>query len=200
MPVVWAQRLLGYEGASRVYGPTLMLKTLARAEERGWKVGFYGGHPGRLKTLIARLQDQFPKLQVVFQESPPFRELSEEESKDYVQRINEAQVDVLWVGLGCPKQERWMAEHSSRIDAVLVGVGAAFDFHAGAVAQAPAILQRIGMEWAFRLAKEPRRLFRRYATTNPLFLGLFSWQLVKRFVLRRKYQVQASPKLLVNQR
>ena len=188
MPIVWAKKLMGDAASTRVYGPTLMLKTLERAEKEGWKVGFYGGHPERLNVMREKLASKYPDLKVVFCESPPFRALSDEEDQDVVDRINGAAPDLLWIGLGCPKQERWMREHAERVNAIALGVGAAFDFHAGAVRQAPAFLQKVGMEWAFRLWCEPRRLFRRYATTNPIFLCLFGVQCFKRYVLRRGYQ------------
>ena len=180
--LVWAQRIFGHRKASRVYGPTLMLETLAEAERRGWRMALYGGHEDRLPVLIEELEHRFPKLRIVSAISPPFRALSEEEDAEIVRRINLAEPDIVWVGLGCPKQERWMYEHRDRIDAVLVGVGAAFDFHAGAVRQAPAFLQRFGLEWAFRLACEPRRLWRRYATTNPIYVGLIARQWLLRLL------------------
>ncbi|MEM7309601.1 MAG: WecB/TagA/CpsF family glycosyltransferase [Planctomycetota bacterium] len=190
MPVVWAQRLLGHVHASRVYGPTLMEKSLARAEQEGWRIAFYGGHSDRLEILLNKLGARFPNLNVVYAESPPFRALTDEESDGVIARLREARPDVVWVGLGCPKQEAWMASHRERIPGVMLGVGAAFDFHAGVVRQAPAFLQRHGLEWAFRLWCEPRRLFKRYATTNPMYVGLMSIQLLGRYVMRRSFQVR----------
>ncbi|MHC5004393.1 MAG: WecB/TagA/CpsF family glycosyltransferase [Planctomycetota bacterium] len=176
MPVVWAQKLFGHRGASRVYGPTLMLEALARAEREGWRVGLLGGRPDRVGELVRRLRERFPGLKIAATICPPFRPMTASEDEALVRQIAEARIDLLWVGLGCPKQERWMHEHAARVDAVMVGVGAAFDFHAGAVAQAPPALQRLGLEWAFRLACEPRRLFKRYATTNPAYVALIARQ------------------------
>jgi len=176
MPVVWAQRLFGYRAASRVYGPTLMLETLERAEQEGWRIALYGGHEDRLPVLERRLRERFPRLNLVCSISPPFRALSEHEDEALVAQLNAARPDVVWVGLGCPKQERWMADHVGRVRGVLIGVGAAFDFHAGAVRQAPSLLQSLGLEWLFRLACEPRRLFKRYATTNPSYIWLIARQ------------------------
>lgn len=190
VPVVWAQRLLGHPAATRVYGPTLMLQTLERAAQRNWRVAFYGGHPDRLPLLIERLKMKFPGLQVVEAISPPFQPLTPEEDQAMVDRLNAARPDIIWVGLGCPKQERWMADHSPLVRGVMIGVGAAFDFHAGKLPQAPPVLQRFGLEWAFRLWKEPRRLFRRYATTNPKYVVLLAGQVASRYLLRRQYQLR----------
>lgn len=170
VPLVWAQKLLGYGGATRVYGPTLMLHTLEKACEEGLRIAFYGGHPGRLAILMRNLRERFPKIKIVESISPPFHSLSDEEDGYYTRRLLESRADIIWVGLGCPKQEEWMLEHSSIIPGVMIGVGAAFDFHAGAVLQAPPVLQRAGLEWAYRLYREPRRLFMRYVTTNPIFM------------------------------
>jgi len=185
MPVVWTQKLMGYAGASRVYGPTLMLKTLDTAAREGWRVGFFGGHPDRLEAMLDHFQTVYPDLQVSIAISPPFGELSQEQNDAYIQEINEAEPDILWVGLGSPKQEVWMHEQRDKLNTVMVGVGAAFDFHAGAVRQAPPVLQKLGLEWAFRLSQEPKRLFMRYATANPLFVVLFLKQFVERFVFLR---------------
>jgi N-acetylglucosaminyldiphosphoundecaprenol N-acetyl-beta-D-mannosaminyltransferase len=190
MPIAWAQRLLGNRSAKRVYGPTTMLKTLERAQARRWRVVLYGGRADRLEVLVQKLEERFPDLEIVEAISPPFRALSPEEDEATTRRLAELEPHLVFVGLGCPKQERWMAEHCGRIGGVMLGVGAAFDFHAGAVRQAPAFLQAIGMEWFFRLLCEPRRLFRRYATTNPAFVTLFSLQWAKRLFLRRRYRIE----------
>ena len=188
MPVVWAQQLLGHKKASRVYGPTLMMHLLERANKEGWRVGFYGGAPEALAILVDKLRLRFPKLKVACSISPPFRKLSEEEDADMVKQINDSDPQLLFIGLGCPKQERWMYEHKDRLNTVQLGVGAAFSFHAGQVKQSPAFLQKIGMEWFFRLMCEPRRLFKRYATTNPIYVFLLGVQLIKSWIFRRKYQ------------
>lgn len=187
VPVVWLQRMLGFRDASRVYGPTLMLKTLNRAEREGWRVVLYGGSQHRLELLKQHLMDRYPKLKLVDAISPPYRALTAEEDDAMVDRLRAARPDLVFVGLGCPKQESWMAEHAARVPGVMLGVGAAFDFHAGAVRQAPPLLQRLGLEWAFRLAVEPRRLWKRYLTTNPVYLAIAAGQLIGQFVLRRRY-------------
>lgn len=186
MPLVWMQRLLGNASAQRVYGPTLMLEALKRAVPMGLRIAFYGGHPDRLPVLLERLKEWFPEINVVEAISPPFRDLTPEEDAEFTGRLQEAQAHLIWVGLGCPKQEQWMHQHRSKIPGVMVGVGAAFDFHAGVVAQAPRILQRFGLEWAFRFWQEPRRLFRRYLTTNPVFVFRASGQLLKHWMFRGK--------------
>ncbi|MBC2603336.1 WecB/TagA/CpsF family glycosyltransferase [Puniceicoccus vermicola] len=181
MPIVWMQKLLGYKDASRVYGPTLMLHTLAAAERQGLKVAFYGGHEDRLPILLEKLKEKFPELKIVEAISPPFRAITAEEDEEYTRRLVESEAQILWVGIGCPKQEDWMRQHRGRIPAVMLGVGAAFDFHAGAVAQAPSYLQKIGMEWAYRLYREPKRLFKRYLTTNPIFIYKATLQLIRHY-------------------
>ncbi len=190
MPIVWLQKALGHPEASRVYGPTLMLHLLERAEREGWRVGLYGGHEDRLHQLVEELGARYPKLKLPYYFSPPFRPLEADEEEAVRGKINDARVDLLFVGLGCPKQEKWMQKHQSHLSAVMVGVGAAFDFHAGAVKQAPSFLQKIGMEWFFRLCCEPRRLWKRYVTTIPPFLVLAMWQ-VMRYHARRLTGVES---------
>jgi N-acetylglucosaminyldiphosphoundecaprenol N-acetyl-beta-D-mannosaminyltransferase len=170
MPLVWALRRLGIAGAERVYGPSLTPILCGRAEQRGLPVGFYGGSPDVIAELRRRVRSRFPRLEIPFAVSPPYRELDEREDEEIVETIAAAGVRVLFVGLGCPRQERWMAAHRSRLSCVMVGVGAAFDFLAGAKPQAPAWLQAAGLEWLFRLACEPRRLARRYLVGNTRFL------------------------------
>lgn len=172
MPMVWAGRFAGARGMERVYGPDLMLDVLARAEVRGWRSYFYGGAPGTPELLVERLRERFPTLLVAGTCSPPFRPLTPEESERTCAEINAARPDLVWVGLSTPKQERWMAAHRNRLDAqVLLGVGAAFDIHAGLLPQAPPWMQRSGLEWLYRLAREPRRLWRRYLYNNPRFVA-----------------------------
>ncbi len=171
MPMVWCSRRAGVAKAERVYGPDLMLRLSEVAARRGWKSYFYGGKEGVADTLADRLRERFPSLRVVGTFSPPFRALTAEESAEVADRINAAEPDIVWVGLSTPKQERWMAENIDRLDAsVLLGVGAAFDIHAGLLPQAPPWMQRNGLEWLFRLIKEPRRLWRRYLGNNPRFI------------------------------
>ena len=171
MPMVWAGRRAGAHWMKRVYGPELMLLLCQRAAERGWTSYFYGGKDGIPELLADRLTARFPGLRVVGTESPPFRALTSEEDEAIVARINAAKPDLLWIGLSTPKQERWMASHAGRISApVTLGVGAAFDIHAGVLRQAPPWVRRVGLEWLYRLYREPRRLWRRYLSNNPRFV------------------------------
>jgi N-acetylglucosaminyldiphosphoundecaprenol N-acetyl-beta-D-mannosaminyltransferase len=177
MPLVWALRRLGVQHAVRVYGPTLTLHVCERAAREGVPVGFYGGRPEAVEGLVAAMRERFPGLRVAYAVSPPFRALTPEEDDAVVAEVVASGARVLFVGLGCPRQERWMADHKDRLPLVQLGVGAAFDFHAGLVRQAPPALQRVGLEWAFRLAMEPRRLARRYGRHNPRFVWLLGRQL-----------------------
>jgi N-acetylglucosaminyldiphosphoundecaprenol N-acetyl-beta-D-mannosaminyltransferase len=182
MPLVWGLRLLGVAGASRVYGPDLTPLLCERAAALGVPVGFYGSTPEVLDDLTAALARRHPRLRVVYAVSPPFRPLGPAEDTAMVERVNASGARLLFVGLGAPKQERWMAAHQGRVGAVMVGVGAAFDFLAGRKRQAPATLQRLGLEWLFRLACEPRRLWRRYLYRNPRFVAMFGAQLLRRWL------------------
>ncbi len=177
-PVVWAMNALGHNLTNRVYGPDLMAKFCERSALTGARMFLYGGrNQGALVQLALNLRRRFDGLQVVGGYSPPFRTLSEEEIDAVVAEINHAKPDVVWVGIGVPKQEKWMARMRPRLSApVLIGVGAAFDFHAGLVPQAPPAMQRLGLEWLFRLSKEPRRLWKRYLTYNPRFVFGFARQ------------------------
>lgn len=171
MPTVWLGWAHGHETMDRCYGPDLMLEVLSQSVERGTRHYLYGGDVGVAEQLRDRLVERFPGLQVVGAECPPFRPLTEDEDAQVIERINGTKADMVWVGLSTPKQDRWMAAHAGRIDApVLLGVGAAFDFHTGRVRQAPRPIQRAGLEWAFRLTMEPRRLWRRYLYSNPRFI------------------------------
>jgi N-acetylglucosaminyldiphosphoundecaprenol N-acetyl-beta-D-mannosaminyltransferase len=171
MPMVWAAWWAGRHDVRRVYGPDLMLALLGRAVERGWSSYLYGGGPGTADLLAHRLTAQIPGLQIAGTWTPPFRPLTPEEDADVVRRINDSGAQLVWVGLSTPKQERWMAEHEGRVRAnALLGVGAAFDIHAGTLPQAPDWMQRSGLEWAYRLGREPRRLWRRYLRNNPAFV------------------------------
>jgi len=165
-----AAKVLGFESRGRVTGPALMLRLCDWGRERGYRHYFYGGKEGVAEELARRLGERFPGLLVAGTFSPPFRPLTEEEDAPIVQKINATRPDVVWVGLGAPKQEKWMAAHVGRIAAAaMIGVGAAFDFHSGNVKWAPRWVREIGMEWAWRLAHEPRRLWRRNLD-SPLFL------------------------------
>jgi N-acetylglucosaminyldiphosphoundecaprenol N-acetyl-beta-D-mannosaminyltransferase len=172
MPLVWAGRWAGFQDITRVYGPDLMLAVSAHATARGWSFYLYGGKDGIAERLAARLRARFSGLRIAGVESPPFRTLTADEDAAMVRRINDVRPDIIWVGLSTPKQERWMAAHIGRLSApVLIGVGAAFDIHAGALRQAPRWMQRSGLEWAFRLGAEPRRLASRYLRNNPRFIA-----------------------------
>jgi N-acetylglucosaminyldiphosphoundecaprenol N-acetyl-beta-D-mannosaminyltransferase len=180
MPLVWMARWLGHERTTRVYGPDLMRTLSALSPARGYRHFFYGGGEGIAERLKQALVRSCPGLEVVGTITPPFRALTGEEDAAIVDAINAARPDIVWVGLSTPKQERWMAAHVGRIEApVLIGVGAAFDFLAGDKKQAPAWMQRNGLEWLFRLATEPRRLWRRYLSIVPRFIVLAGAQLVR---------------------
>jgi N-acetylglucosaminyldiphosphoundecaprenol N-acetyl-beta-D-mannosaminyltransferase len=173
MPLVWLTRLHGWRNTSRVYGPDLMLDLCERSLATGYRHFLYGGNAEVPERLATRLQKRFPGLIIAGTYSPPFRTLTAEEDEEIVQRINDAKADIVWVGLSTPKQEYWMSRHVGRISApVMIGVGAAFDFHAGLKRQAPRWMQRSGLEWFFRLMNEPRRLWRRYLVNNPKFVWM----------------------------
>ena len=177
-PLVWALNLLGHRLADRVYGPELMDCACARAVRTGRRMYLYGGRSQETLVQLARnLRLRHPGLRIVGGQAPPFRELTDAEEEAVAADIKRSGADVVWVGIGVPKQEKWMARMRHRLDGcVLVGVGAAFDFHSGLIPQAPAALQRLGLEWAFRLAHEPRRLWRRYLRYNPRFVAGFARQ------------------------
>lgn len=171
MPLVWCGRWAGARGMSRVYGPDLMLAVMEASVDKGWRHFFYGAGPGVAERLADRLSVRFPGLKVAGTHTPPFRDLDEDERREVAEMINSSGGDIVWVGLSTPKQERWMARMRPLLDAsVLIGVGAAFDFHVGDLKQAPLWMQRSGLEWAFRLMMEPRRLWRRYFNIVPRFI------------------------------
>jgi len=171
MPLVWVGRWLGRKEMGRVYGPDLMLAVLELSEKKGYRHFFYGGANGVAQALRERLGQRFPKLQIAGTYEPPFRPLNAEEEEELQKLIRDARPDVMWVGLSTPKQERFMAEHLDRLEVnLMAGVGAAFDFHAGRLRQAPRWMRRSGLEWLFRLGCEPRRLWKRYLKNNPLFV------------------------------
>jgi N-acetylglucosaminyldiphosphoundecaprenol N-acetyl-beta-D-mannosaminyltransferase len=169
-PVAWMLRRLGFATQPRISGPDLMQALCARCEEEGVAVYFYGSTESTLAALEKRVCENFPALQIVGREAPPFRSLTLDEDAIAVERINASGAGIVFVGLGCPKQERWMAEHRGKVHAVMIGVGAAFDFHAGTVRRAPAWMREHGLEWLHRLMSEPRRLWKRYLVTNTLFM------------------------------
>ncbi len=171
MPVVWLLRLRGYAQHERVYGPDLMHMLCGQAATEGWKCFLYGGGSGVPELVRDKLKALYPSLQVVGIYSPPFRDLTKAEDDEVVRMINTAGPDILWVALGGAKQDLWMVRHRERLNAsVIHGVGAAFDFLAGRVPQAPRWMMKAGLEWFFRLLAEPRRLWRRYTLKNAKFL------------------------------
>lgn len=169
-PVAWMLRRLGFAGQQRINGPDLMWKYCAQAAQRQESIFLYGSSEETLAILQQRLLTAFPGLHIAGAISPPFRVLSAEEDAADVARINASGAGTLWVSLGCPKQEKWMAAHRGRVNAVMIGVGAAFDYHAGTVERAPLWMQQSGLEWLHRLASEPGRLWKRYLVTNTLFV------------------------------
>lgn len=181
-PLVWALNALGHSLRDRVYGPELMARSFARGASTGHRFFLYGGSDqDALVQLGLSLRRRFPGANIVGGYAPPFRPLTAEERDAISAEINAAEPDVVWVGLGVPRQEKWMAAMRPYLEApVLVGVGAAFDFLSGLVPQAPPWLQRAGLEWSYRLAHEPRRLWRRYLRYNPRFVGAFARQLASR--------------------
>jgi N-acetylglucosaminyldiphosphoundecaprenol N-acetyl-beta-D-mannosaminyltransferase len=179
MPLVWALHALGHPAATRVYGPDLMANFCARAARNGTPVYLYGGRhdDAARELLVRRLRERFPGLEIAGASSPPFRPLTAAEDEHEIELINSSGAAVVWVGTGQPKQEQWMHAMRSRLTPpLLIGVGAAFDFHAGLISQAPPWMQRNGLEWSYRLSREPRRLWRRYARYNPLFVVAFARQ------------------------
>jgi N-acetylglucosaminyldiphosphoundecaprenol N-acetyl-beta-D-mannosaminyltransferase len=171
MPLVWLARHAGFPHVDRVYGPDLMLACCELALVRGYRHFFYGGGPGVAERLATRLASRFPGLRVAGTYSPSFGPLSTAEEAEVVERLNASGAEIVWVGLSTPKQEHWMHRFRDRLTApVLVGVGAAFDFHAGLKRQAPRWIRRSGFEWLFRLSQEPRRLWRRYSSNNTRFV------------------------------
>lgn len=177
MPLVWALRSSGFDRQQRVYGPNLMLALCGQAARLGHGVYLYGGTEERLRDLEGRLKSRFPSLRISGSEAPPFRPLSAEEEAAAVERIRTSGADLVFVGLGAPKQEAFMKRNRDLLPGrVLIGVGAAFDFHAGVVRQAPLWVQRSGLEWFFRLAMEPKRLWKRYLLVTPWFIPLYALQ------------------------
>ena len=183
MPVVWAMRSFGVVGQSRVYGPDLMLTLCASAVEKRHRLFFYGARLETLQMMADKLRDRFPGIEIAGMISPPFRALTDVESEDYARQIRESGADIVFIGLSTPKQENWMIANRGRLPGlVLFGVGAAFDFHAGRVEQAPKWMQRNGLEWFFRLTREPSRLWKRYLLITTVFPPL--WALQKLRILK----------------
>jgi N-acetylglucosaminyldiphosphoundecaprenol N-acetyl-beta-D-mannosaminyltransferase len=186
MPLVWAGRRQGRKEMGRVYGPDLMLAVLQLSESKGYRHFFYGGANGTAEVLRRQMLQRFPKLRIVGTFEPPFRPLNHDEESKLTELIQTTRPDMMWIGLSTPKQEKFMAQYLNRLDVTLmVGVGAAFDIHAGRTRQAPVWMQRFGLEWFFRLCCEPRRLGKRYLKNNPLFLlRIFAqWTGLKKYPL-----------------
>lgn len=181
MPIVWMQKLQKRREATRVRANDLMMLLCEYAEQGGLKVGFYGGQSEVVDAIVRRAERDFPELKVVYAFSPPFRPLTEEEDANVVSEITKAAPDILFMGLGCPKQENWMAGHRKDLRTVMLGVGASFDFFAGSVKESPEWLGRLGLEWLYRLTQEPRRLWRRYLILNPRFV----WRAVRQLAAGR---------------
>lgn len=179
-PIAFMLRRGGYVLQERINGPDLMLKYCAHAAEAGQSIFLYGGSPETLVALQSKLASDFPSLRIAGAYSPPYRQLTPEEDAAVVRTINESKAHVVWVGLGCPKQERWMDAHKGLVNAVMIGVGAAFDYHAGKIRRAPLWMQHHGLEWLHRLCSEPGRLWRRYLVTNTLFVRYAASQLIGR--------------------
>ena len=187
VPLVWALKALGEQEASQVRGSDLMMRLCEEAPKSNIPIGLYGGTPDSLVDLRNFLINKYPSLKIPFFSSPPFRELSQNEKDTYVKEINASGAKILFVGIGCPKQEKWMAEHRDKLSCIMLGVGAAFDFFTGRKKNAPCWMQKCGLEWTFRLADDPKRLWWRYLKHNPRFIYYFFLQWVKeKFVVNEK--------------
>lgn len=177
MPLVWMQKIQGKKTASRVRANDLMISLLDFAAKNDLSVGFYGGKQEVIESIQSRAKKDLPNLKIAYALSPPFRALTDAEDAEITAEINRAKPDILFMGLGCPKQENWMSAHKEKLQAVMLGVGASFDFYAGNVKESPEWLGKLGLEWLFRLTQEPKRLWRRYLILNPRFLWLCAMQL-----------------------
>lgn len=179
MPLVWMQKLQGRRDAARVRANDLMILLCEYAAKNNLSVGFYGGKQEVIDAIKERARKELPRLQIAYAFSPPFRQLTDEEDAAVTAEINRAQPDILFMGLGCPKQENWMAAHRDKVKAVMLGVGASFDFYAGNIKESPEWLGKLGLEWLYRLTQEPKRLWRRYLILNPRFMWLATLQLLR---------------------
>ena len=180
MPLVWLGKMKGHKDIDRTYGPDLILKFCELSQEKGYKHYFYGGTPETNQLLISKLHERFPDLNIAGYFAPPFRDACDREDASVLEQINSARPDILWVGLGSPKQDYWMYNHRDSLDVpVIVGVGAAFDFLAGVKKQAPLWMRRSGLEWFFRLCSEPKRLWKRYLIGNIKFIYLITRDLIR---------------------
>jgi N-acetylglucosaminyldiphosphoundecaprenol N-acetyl-beta-D-mannosaminyltransferase len=186
-PLSWAQKLLGYSEAKQVRGQDIMTAICQQSGVNNLNIGLYGGSSDvLLQQVNAELKSSYPDINITFSYSPPFRPLTDEEDLDIIQQINDSNVNILFVGIGCPKQERWMAAHKESLNCVMLGVGAAYDFIAGSKKHAPRWVQRVGLEWLFRLCSEPQRLWKRYLQQNPRFIYYFTKQLINHKFGRNK--------------
>lgn len=181
MPIAWVMKKNGFPEQARINGPDLMWRLCGVAERKKIPTFFYGSTHHTLEKLTVNLQNQFPDLEIAGSYSPPFGPMLPEDDQEIIRRINSSGAGIVFVALGCPKQEIWMAQHRGKINAVMLGVGAAFDFHAGIVKRAPKWMQNLGIEWFHRFLHEPRRLWMRYLSTNSLFL----WLLIKQYFHQR---------------
>jgi N-acetylglucosaminyldiphosphoundecaprenol N-acetyl-beta-D-mannosaminyltransferase len=196
MPMVWANRFAGNSHVSRVYGPDLMAEICKLGIQKNHKHFLYGGGDGVAEKLAEKLRENFPGIQIVGTYTPPFRALTDEEDQQIVQKINDSGADIVWVGLSTPKQEHWMSRHLNRIHSpVMIGVGAAFDFHAGLKSQAPRWMRKSGLEWFYRMLTEPRRLWKRYCKNNPLFCWyyLLQWLGIRDFTQKMSEPGEVNP-------
>jgi N-acetylglucosaminyldiphosphoundecaprenol N-acetyl-beta-D-mannosaminyltransferase len=178
MPLVWGLKLLGAPNQTRVYGPDLMLAWCDRASQLGYPIYLYGSTESTLHCLRNSLKQRFTELAIAGSYAPSYGEIDPESFVSDLDRIKRSGAKVLFVGLGCPKQEYWMAKAQGKINIVMIGVGAAFDFHSGQISQAPRWMMKLGLEWMYRFSQEPKRLWQRYLINNPIFIVLFAWQLL----------------------
>ena len=178
MPIAWSLRKLGFPAQQRINGPDLMWNYCAKAEKTDQKIFFYGSTNAVLALLESKLRAAFPELQIAGTYSPPFRELTAAENAETIGRLNASGANVVFIGLGCPRQERWMFQQRGKINAVMIGVGAAFNYHAGTTKRAPIWMQNAGLEWLHRLASDPVRLWKRYIITNSIFIFAIAAQLL----------------------
>jgi len=187
MPMVWVGKIRGHSEMRRVYGPDLMLEVCAWSEKNICRHFFFGGESGVAEALASKLTARFPKLEIAGTATPPFRPLTADEQKHLSEKICAVKPDILWVGLSTPKQEKFMTEFLPKLDVTLmIGVGAAFDFHSGRIRQAPRWMQRSGLEWFYRLCQEPCRLVKRYCKNNPLF----AWKILGQLCGMKKYPLE----------
>lgn len=178
MPLVWMQKLQGARNADRVRANELMIRLFRYSEKHGLRIGLYGGRSEVLEGMVKRAEKEFPDLEIVYAHSPPFRPLTPEEEAGIAAELAEKDPEILFVGLGCPKQESWMHARKESVRSVMIGVGASFDFFCGNISEAPMWMQKAGLEWLYRLSREPGRLWKRYLILNPRFVALAVRQLV----------------------